>query len=148
MKIFKLINTILIIVALLLSYKIFISKDINLEKLHNLYNKMNAHYSLIHSSSVSMSLNYVAVDDYKYKNDSYKIVNIKDGVVIKCDDNCLTLKYSDGYYGFYKDYVKLNVSLYDCLKSDDVIGYFDDYFVFCFYKDNMIYTYEKIMDNN
>lgn len=148
-KIFKILKLLLIIIALLLSYKIFRYKDFNFDLLNNIYLKMKNHFVFSDNQiNVSSFNKYVYLGDDKYKNESCNVYNIKDATVINCNASSVLVKYLDGYYGYYYNLVNVFVSKYDVIKNGDVISNYIDYFSFYFYKGEQRYTYEEIVGCN
>ena len=145
-RILKIFNFLLIIIACILSAKIYLDKSINLQITNSFYSFLTSYTKIVNNKkSVSNSLNYIKVNNYLYTNNSHSIYSPFNGNVIDVDDSSITIKCENNYILVFKDLINVNVYRYDYITSEDLLANFIDNYYMFFYKDNQKISYEEII---
>ena len=84
----------------------------------------------------------------KYFNESYSIHAPIKSTVIKYDESSILLKCDNSYYAYFDNLVNVNVTYLDVVEPKYSLANFIDQFTFYFYKDNVKYSYEEVMESN
>lgn len=148
-KTIKILNIILILIAVLLSYLIFSKKNIQFNVLKKIF---EATYNYINVGStnqkVSSFMYFVPINKNQYYNEYHEIYSPQKSTILSVDDESITLKCENGYHAYFGNLLNIQVTNNDVIYPSFAIANFDDYFIFYFYKNGVVYSYEEIMGNN
>ena len=135
--------------CILISCLIFTNKEVKVNALKSVFEAFSNYINIGKISSPVSSINYfIHIANDKYFNESYSIHAPIKSTVIKYDESSILLKCDNSYYAYFDNLVNVNVTYLDVVEPKYSLANFIDQFTFYFYKDNVKYSYEEVMESN
>lgn len=170
----KLINRFLAVICLVLAFLIYANKDPNADFINKIFNT-NINFTKLNTSignftktltnffnftktddgkeviEVSQKSKFLKVGDHLYTNDNSLAYSVDDGTIIsvnQIDDYYqVIIRFDNGYTGIYEKLIDSDLTIYDRINYDDVIGVFNGDFRFYLTYNKQIYSYEDLVQD-